>query len=538
MKKLALLFILLMTSVNADILFKIDNGIRLFNARNYDGAIRYFTSYINANPNDEDGYFWLGKTYLQQNNEKQAVSAFKKAYALAFSDKNIDKIDFENNEYDNLEDYFDMAASYYEEANYKEALNYADMMIKIDPDSSGAYFIKSKIAYIEGDKILAVEYLNKAILFNNSLLKTKLARVLGVDKVPELSKEDCALYAQKTYFKGDINASIKYLKQYLKIDENNIDIYNMLINCYLKNKNIQDAKTALIQAQKINPNNTSLMLLSAETERLENAQSDEKYKQILLKTYEINPNNRNVLLKLGNFYLDKKDYENASKYFEMLTNVDDTMYEGYFGYIYSLIKLNKTEEAQSYIKTITELNKNTSEINYLLALICYNNQEYKEALDYLNTAVQKEQNPVYFLEGGKISYILNDYALSIKYLTPIAKNPEAIEYLIASYIKTNDLDKANELIAGNSEFDKNRILYKYYLYKISKSENNGELNAILRQKPVTLRDYFDIAKVNLLEGKKDTAGKILNNANKKFHNNPELKYEIQDLQNIINSPVR
>ncbi|MBQ8476855.1 tetratricopeptide repeat protein [bacterium] len=402
MKKLILLFLIISASANASMLYKINDGIELYTKDNYPAALNYFKSYIKSNPSDANGYFWLGKTYLKQNIEKEAASAFKKAYALEFLNQNIDKIDFENNLYDNLDDYFDMAASYYEEANYKEASQYADMMLKIDPDCAGAYFIKAKIAYINQDKISAIELLNKAILLNNSLLNTNLANNLGIEKIPDLTKEDCALYAQKAYFKGDINLSIEYLKKYIELDNTNIDIYNMLIDCYIKNQDIENAKEILLKAQKINSNNVSLILQEAFLEDI----SGNDCEKLLKHAYSINPNNKMALLKLGNFYLDKKNYPEAKKYFETLVNVDDTFYEGYFGYIYSLIQLNEAEDAQNLIKTITALNPDTSEIQYLLSLICYTKREYKEALEYIKEAIKLDKNPYYYVLAGKLSYIL------------------------------------------------------------------------------------------------------------------------------------
>ena len=40
-----------------------------------------------GNPNDEDGYFWIAKTFLAQNRQQKATSAFKQAYKLALKNK-------------------------------------------------------------------------------------------------------------------------------------------------------------------------------------------------------------------------------------------------------------------------------------------------------------------------------------------------------------------------------------------------------------------------------------------------------------------
>ncbi len=535
MKKIILLFFIISSCSYASILYKPDDGIKLYNLGQYDNAVEYFNSYIKSNPNDEDGYFWLGKSYDKLNNDKKALIAFKHAYALAQNNKNIDKIDFEDNEYNNLEDYFDMAFSYWEEGNYKEAINYADMMLKIDPDCSSAYFLKSKILYTKNDKTTALDLLNKAILLDNTLLNTKLAKNLGVNKLPELSPQDCALYASKYYFKGDINSSIKYLKQYLENDKENIDIYVSLIDCYLKNHNPEEAKNVLVQAKKISQNNLSLIIAEADIAYFDKSSN---FEDLLLKAYNINPNNKKTLLNLGNYYLENEKYESAKQYFETLVNIDDKFYEGYFGYLYSLIKINDLEGAQNQIRKLTAFNQNNGETEYLLAMLCEANEDYKEAINYLNSAVKISKSPMYLLALGKLNYICGNCENSIKFLTLAGDNKEAKEYLTLNYLKLNNISKAREVLGDRQVLDKNRIMYKYNLYKIYKSENNIGLNQILKQKPVSVDDYVDIIRINLFENKPDSARKNLKNAFKKYDSNQKLKYVKREIENFQYSPIR
>lgn len=530
MKKIVLLFLILLTSAQASVLWELKDGIDIYNSGNYKNSLRYFTGYIRSNPNDEDGYYWLGKIYQKQNNEKMSLAAFKKAYAIALKDKNIDKIDFENNEYDNLEDYFDMASGYYEQANYKEAENYANMMLKIDPDCASAYFIKAKIAYIENNKNLAFEYLKNAVLLDNMLLNTKLAHTLGMEEIPELSPQELIFYAQKTYYKGDVDSSIVYLKKYIELDKNNADAYKMLIDCYLKNNNPKEAENTLSEGRKNCKNAASLLISGAEIENYINKNS-EKYKEILHEAYEINPNNKELLLKLGNLYISRKEYLKAKNYFETLISVDDSLYEAYFGYIYTLIKTNDTEKVQSSIKILSSFNKDGSEIYYLLSLICSHKAQYKDALDYIKMAIKKEQNPYYYAQAGKLYYILGDYKLSQKYLNNAINYEDSREYLILDNLKLDNLQKVKELVNSCPELDKNRISYKYYLYKTYKY-NNKELNMVLKQKPFSMQDYIDLARINFLEGKKNITDKILSNASKKFNNAPEFLYLKQELEYI------
>ena len=136
----------------AGLLWNINQGIDLYKKDNLNLAQTFFESYTNNNPNDKDGYYWLGKTCQKiDKTNKKCNEYFKKAYELTTNEKNIEKIDFNIDTTSNIEDYFDMAAMYFEIGNIKEADFYADMMLKINSKSPSAYFIKAKIAQIEGN---------------------------------------------------------------------------------------------------------------------------------------------------------------------------------------------------------------------------------------------------------------------------------------------------------------------------------------------------------------------------------------------------
>ena len=173
MKKLflnSILFYFLFQNLNcaqASLFWNIDFGINEFKKSNYKSSRDYLIEYIKNNPNDINGYFWLAKSYYALKENQKAKENFKKAYEFTLNEKNIEKIDFDIEFDGNVEDYFDMAAMYFEAGNFKEADLYADMMLKINQKSPSAYFIKAKIAQIQGNETKAKEFLNQAIILNN-----------------------------------------------------------------------------------------------------------------------------------------------------------------------------------------------------------------------------------------------------------------------------------------------------------------------------------------------------------------------------------
>ena len=517
-------FLCLITGFSkASLLWDINYGIDLFRKNNYKSACDYFIEYIKTNPNDKDGYYWLARSYFNLKDEKKANENFEKSYELSMKEKNIEKIDFKLNTTSNLEDYFDMAVMFFESGDLKEAKTYADLMLKINEKSPSAYFIKAKIAQLEGNNQKAIEYINQAIIFNNKLIKTNLAKSLNIKQLPEMSLEMYEVFALEAYFSNDIASAMRYCRKYLSLKSDNVDILNMLIDLYIKNNDLGLAQILLDENKDIA--NIYTILYQAKIYEIKN---DEKLEHTLLSAYNINPNNQNVLLELGNFYLKKGDYFNSKKYFEILVNVNDELAEGYFGYIYSLIQIGKYDLAIDLIRKFISLNPQSSEGDYLLGKICDKQGNKKEALEYYSSAVHKAQNAYYYYDRAKINYELKNYEESLDDLRILEKLPnsdifsdEIQKYYIKNYLKLGDIVNAQSYINKNQNLDKNRILYKYNLYHLYKLQGNEKLSLtqleeLERTKPVIVADYIDLSEFYYEKGEIDKAIKTLNKGIKKF----------------------
>ena len=111
-------------NANASLLWDINVGVNNFKENDPVFLKEYFTNYIENNPNDKEGYYWLGKIYSNKKDKKSKIESakyFKKAYELTSKDKDLEKITFDFGDKTQLEDYFDMAAMFFEIGNTKEA---------------------------------------------------------------------------------------------------------------------------------------------------------------------------------------------------------------------------------------------------------------------------------------------------------------------------------------------------------------------------------------------------------------------------------
>lgn len=526
-KKLLIFFffqLFLLNASNASMLWDIGYGIKKYRSSEFKEAAKYLFEYTISNPNDKDGYYWLAKTLYALKDTKGANENFKKAYEFNAKEKNIEKIDFNIDTTSDIEDYFDMAAMYFETGDLKQSEAYADMMLKINPKSPSAYFIKAKIAQILNDEEKAKEYINKAIIFNNKLIKTNLAKSLNINKLPEMTLDMYEVFALEAYFSSDITSAIKYCKKYLDINPNSSDMSNLLIDLYIKNNELSLAQELIDKVLNTSAN-ISTILYQAKIYEIKN---DQRLENTLLSAYKINPNNPCVLLELGNYYLKNKDFNSAKKYFEILINVDDEFYEAYFGYVYSSLKTGISDQMINYIRKMISLNEKSSESEFLLAEICLQNAEFEEALQYLNSAINKAKNPKYYLEAAKINYDLKNYQESLANLNMISKLPESGKYqdeaedlYIKNCLKIKDTVNANMYLNKKISLDKKRLMYKYNLYVIYKLQGNEKIAAtqleeVRKTKPATVQDYVDLSEIFYEEEKFDEAIKILDKGIKNF----------------------
>ncbi len=529
------LFFALCQSVDASFLRDINDGIELFNKGHFKSAQSFFENYIKSNPDDEDGYFYLAKTYQKISESdltltsRQANKEFIKAWELILKKRNVERVFFDADKKSFLDDYFDMAQTYFETGNYDKASRYADLMLKINPKSALAYFIKAKVEYTKGENSKALNYLNYAILYNNEIIKTNLAQMLEINKIPEINPEVCYYKAIEAFFEGDLDGVKKYLKKFVELDCENVEMANFLADFAFKTNDINLAQEINQNISKQTLSNVQNLVNQAKILKIKNEQ--EKIEPVLLKAYKINPNNKELLFEFANYYLDKKDYNNSKKYFENLISIDDDFYEAYFGYIYSLIQLKDFDNAIKIIRKASKINPKTGEIPYLLAQICILNAQYKEAAGYLKDAMKLEDNPLYCFELMKLNYFLGDYSSSVENVKTLLNsnyslnfNSEIYEYLARNLIKTKDFKMLQSLINTKDRLDKNKIIYKYILYKFYKLNNTKSnekvitsyLSQLKKAKPITEADFIDLSEFYFDEYGLNSSVKLINDGIKKF----------------------
>lgn len=529
-KILTLLFcmIYLQNACFASFLRDFEEGVNIYKKGYYKNAQDYFETYILNNPQDEWGYYFLAKAYQKNKKEDENLinENFKKSFDIIVKKRNIEKVFFDLEKIANLEDYFDIAVTYFEAGNYDKSENYADLMLKIDPKSALAYFVKAKTAYTKGDEIKAKEYLEHAIMYNNEIIKTNLATVLNITTVPNLTKDVYYYKAIEKFYEGNLTDTKNNIKNYTALDSTNINMRNFLTDLAFQTQDFDLAQKNIEETLNLNPNNIQNLINQAKMYEI--IGREDKIEPVLNKAYKINPNNKELLLSLGNYYLSKKDYKNSKKFFENLILTDDKFYEAYFNHIFCLIEENKLNEAIKQIRKTSLINPNATETLYLLYKICVIEGKYPEARNYIEEAIGKEENPYYYLECAKLNFLEEKYPEAIINLNDTINAPykiknekEIYEYLARCYLETNDIENALKIINSNNKLDKNSIIYKYILYKLNKLQGNDKnksryLTKLKKIKPQTQKDYIDLSEFYFEEYGLEASNKILDEGIKKY----------------------
>ncbi len=97
-------------------------------------------------------------------------------------------------------------------------------------------------------------------------------------------------------------------------------------------------------------------------------------------------------IELAKLQIRRKNFKDAKRHFEYLTNSDSTNYYYMQQYGFSLYKLDKTKEAEEEFKMALRINEYDSKAALWLAKIYFDREEYEEALEIIKKSVKF--NPV------------------------------------------------------------------------------------------------------------------------------------------------
>ena len=153
------------------------------------------------------------------------------------------------------EDYFDIATNYVVQGNYREALNYLDKILMVEPNNKSVQDLRNGLRQI-------IQGNNKSfILSKSSAVKQSIDAKKAGNKQDELNallsgNDYWANYFLGEYYKEnkDYTQAIEYFVKSINAKTNFVQCYLEIAVCYYEKGNYAQAVTYLNQYLKINPN--------------------------------------------------------------------------------------------------------------------------------------------------------------------------------------------------------------------------------------------------------------------------------------------
>jgi len=522
-------------AVQASPIWSLESGINLINAQKYDEAAKFFEGYVKSSPNDSDAHYYLGMCYKYLNKMQKSAEHLQKSYELS---KNIEKINVApkyNTDNSTEDDYLDMANMYFDSGNYNKALQYASLMLSLNPNSINGLVLKTKIYYKQNNLNLAKAYFNKALMLDNTLLKSVWAKNLNITNLPEYDFDYYNAKGLEYYYSADCNNAITYFNKALELNPKSATVYNNLALCYMKQNKVEEAKKALSKAKKADSNFNLTYINLAKLEALKGTlykkNTNKQREKYLKEALAVNPNSKYAYLELGNYYLENKEFNLANKNFKNAVLIDGNFYEGLMGLGISYVEEGNLSDAIKVLRRASIAIKDGEEnpdVLYYLAKICIANANFLEAKGYLLDAIKQTENPNYYFELGKIYYHEEDLASAenafrkaLELDLEFTLEADIYNYFGLIEYKNFDTERAVSMFKRAVDLDPNRAMYLYNLAQAYKSIGNNnayskEINAIASLKPKSVQDYLDFSTIYFDKKNTATALKILSDGIMKY----------------------
>lgn len=234
---------------------------------------------------------------------------------------------------DNLDALKGIGDTYYQENNFKGALETYDKVLEKGGEDAFVWFSKAQTYYKAQNHEKALEAIERAI---------------ELEHQPEFFA-----------FKGDFfirhDNFERALEQYVlaaNIDRDNEELQIRLGFIYRILERPKDAVSAFDKALRINPYNTEAM--ENKIDVLQSMGKPEAARAVKEQLVRLNPTEKKWVMDLAHEYMDNGGYEKASELFSALLKKQTTLEEAWYGQAYCQYQIGDYEEALIAIEEAIE----------------------------------------------------------------------------------------------------------------------------------------------------------------------------------------
>ena len=234
---------------------KLEEGNKLYYAKNYDGAIKFYNEAIKIKPDFDWAYNNRGISYKNLGKDNLAIQDYSKAVELNPN---------------NFKAYYNRGLIFYDKGQYKSAINDYDKAISINSNFFQAYNNRGEVYRLLGQFERAIEDFNNAILLNSNLEEAFTNRGFAYQCLNQYEKAikdyTTAISLNPNSFEAYNNRGYTFylMKKYdlglkdcdkaLELNPNSADCYDSRGCIYFGLKKYDKALADFNKALKLNPN--------------------------------------------------------------------------------------------------------------------------------------------------------------------------------------------------------------------------------------------------------------------------------------------
>ena len=302
---------------------------------------------------------------------------------------------------------------------YKEAINYFDQAIDLNPDYMLAYAYKSYTLdrlgrseealetvsrSVEIDPNYAWAYSHRGKIYND--MKEFRKALTDLDKAIELDGNDKSAYANKSYALteiGEFKKALEALNRALEIDSNYAWAYRQRGKIYNDMKEFRKALTDLDKAIELDGNDKSAY--ANKSYALTEIGEFKKALEALNRALEIDSNYAWAYNQRGKIYNDMKEFRKALTDLDKAIELDGNDKSAYANKSYALTEMGEREKALEALDRALEIDPNYAWAYSQRGKIYNDMKEFRKALTDLDRAIELDGN-------DKSAYANKSYALT------------------------------------------------------------------------------------------------------------------------------
>ena len=301
-----------------------------------------------------------------------------------------------------------------------------------------------------------------------------------MSKKSNLTIKENFLIALENYKKKNFLVAENICNKILSIDSHHFDSLVLLSNISAINNNYNKAKELLTKANKIKPNNLSVLnnLGTAFKELGDLKKSVSFYEKVI----KIHPEHTNALYNLGIIFLNKKEFQKAKIFFSKTVKVQPNYAAAFVMLANINVELKERENAISNYQKAIEINPKLVSAHNNLGLVYRMLNDYDNAINCYRKVIEIKPK-----HGGAH----HNLAIALKELgnfeESIKAHKEAIKCEpdnLINYFYLNDLkndvlnaelkNKITKIINDKNQSKRNIAYGNYLLSKYEKKDNNYE----------------------------------------------------------------